>query len=176
MQASLEIPHETRRRNEPNRESYTRPWTGSPDRGQSGMRGRREAGSGRSGNGIGRAASPGPARAIRLARGKHLPRHSRGAPRANLTYEGAVYNQTPLGTDDAANLNESDLELVGTTTESNILFPGGGESLNIHRLKGGEEGYVYTLEPGRSYRNEDGNAITIEAEWIRWTAADSDGT
>ena len=45
------------------------------------------------------------------------------------------------------------------------------ESLNIYKLKDGEEGYVYTLEPGQSYRNEDGSTITGEAEWMRWAAA-----
>ena len=41
-----------------------------------------------------------------------------GAPLASLTYEGAVYYLTPLSTDEAANLNEDDLELVGSTVES----------------------------------------------------------
>ena len=95
-----------------------------------------------------------------------------GAPLVSLTYEGAVYYQAPLGKE-AANLNEDDLDLVGATTESNKLAPGGGESLKIYKLKDGEERYVYTVEPGRSFQNEDGNTITIEAEWIRWTAANS---
>jgi hypothetical protein len=93
-----------------------------------------------------------------------------GAPRASLTYEGLAYYQDPLRTDEAAGINKDDLELVGATTESNILAPGGGESLNIYKLKDGEEGYLYTLEPGRSFENEDGTTITIEAEWIRWTS------
>ena len=141
-----------------------------------------------------------------------------GTPRVNLTYEGAVYYQIPLSTDDAANLNEDDLELVGATTESNLLLPAGSElrrfildlnhdnpeltlseikdrveakfqigldkstvgrtlqGLNIYKLKDGEEGYVYTLAPGQSFRNEDGTTIRFEAEWQRWAAADSNGT
>ena len=50
-----------------------------------------------------------------------------GAPRVNLTYEGAVYYQNPLSANEAANLNENDLEFMGTTTESNLLFPAGSE-------------------------------------------------
>ena len=99
-----------------------------------------------------------------------------GTPRLNLTYEGVVYYAEALSDDDAANLDENDLELVGATTESNKLSPGGGESLKMYRLKDWEEGYVYTVEPGRSFQNEDGNTITIEAEWIRWAAADPNGT
>ena len=98
----------------------------------------------------------------------------RGTPRVNLTYEGAVYYLTALSTDDAANLNEKDLELIGATTESNLLAPGSGKSLEIYKLKGGEEGYVYTLQPGGSFRNEDGHTITTiltEAEWLRWSAS-----
>ena len=141
-----------------------------------------------------------------------------GTPRVNLTYEGAVYYLTPLSDDDAAILNEDDLELVGSTTESNLLLPAGSEirrfivdlnhdnpeltlseikdrveakfqigldksmvgrnlrGLNIYKLKDGEVGYLYTLEPGQSFLNEDGTTITFEAEWQRWVAADSSGT
>ena len=94
-----------------------------------------------------------------------------GTPRVNLTYEGAVYYSKALSDDDIANLDENDLELVGATTESNLLLPGSGESLNIYKLKNGEEGYLYTLEPGRSFLNEDGTTITIAADWTRWAAA-----
>ncbi len=38
---------------------------------------------------------------------------------------------------------------------------------------GGEEGYVYTFEPGQSFLNEDGRTITIKPEWVRWIATDS---
>ena len=48
--------------------------------------------------------------------------------------------------------------------------------LNIYKLKGGKEGYLYTSEPGQSSLNEDGTTITVEAEWQLWTAADSNGT
>ena len=100
-----------------------------------------------------------------------------GSPRANLAYEGAVYYQAPLSEDDAANLNENDLELVGATTESNLLAPSGGKSLDIYPLKDGEEGYVYTFEPGQSHVNpEDGKIFESPAAWIRWAAADSSGT
>lgn len=100
---------------------------------------------------------------------------SGGAPRVSLTYLGVVYNATSLSTDEAANLNESELEAVGETSESNLLFPGSGEPLNIYKLIDGEDGYVYTLESGRSFQNEDGKIITIEAEVVRWVAADSNG-
>ena len=94
-----------------------------------------------------------------------------GTPLAGLTYEGAVYYQSPLGTDEAAEFNEDDLELVGSTSESNTLPPGGGESLEIYRLKGGEKNHVYTLAlPGQSFQPEDGTTITWEAEWVRWVA------
>ena len=96
---------------------------------------------------------------------------SGGAPRASLTYEGAVYYQNPLGTNEAAKFNEDDLELIGSTSESNTLSLGSGESLRIYRLKDGEANHVYTLDAGRTFRNEDGKTISIEAEWIRWIAS-----
>ena len=99
-----------------------------------------------------------------------------GAPLASLTYGGAVYYQDALSREEAANLNENDLELVGSTSESNTLAPGSGQSLNVYRLRGDDEGSVYTLEPGQSFENEDGRTITIEPEWLRWTAADSNET
>ena len=108
-----------------------------------------------------------------------------GAPLVRLTFEGTVYYQDPLSTDAAANLKEDDLELVGITTESNLLAPGGGESLDIYRLKNDEDGYVYTLEPEHEQsvqdEGEDGHIITIttttiEPEWVRWIAADSNQT
>ena len=145
---------------------------------------------------------------------------SGGAPLLYLNYEGAVYHRTYLSTDEAANLNENDLERVGTTTESNLLLPTGSElrryivdlnhdnpelsnseikdrveanfqigldnstvgrtlqgGLNIYKLKDGEEGYVYTFEPGQSMVNpEDGQIFEFPAEWIRWAAADSNET
>ena len=57
----------------------------------------------------------------------NAPQIPHGAPLVTLTYEGAVYYQTPLSTDDAANLNVNDLELVGATSESNLLLPAGNE-------------------------------------------------
>ena len=94
-----------------------------------------------------------------------------GAPRARLTYEGAVYYQEALSNAEAANLNEDGLELVGSTTDSNTLPPNGGESLKIYRLNNGEAYQVYTLIPGRSFQDEeDGSTITIEPEWTRWSA------
>jgi len=140
-----------------------------------------------------------------------------GDPQPNLTYDGAVYYLTALSDDDAANLNEDELELVGAATESNLLLPTGSElrlfivdlnrdnpeltlseindrvetkfqigldrstvgrtlqGLNIYKLKDGEEGYLYTPEPGQSFLNEDGTTITFEPEWQRWTTADSNG-
>ncbi len=99
-----------------------------------------------------------------------------GAPLASLTYDGAVYYQDPLSSDEAAKLNENDLEVVGSTSESNTLPPGGDETLDLYRLKDNEEGYFYTLQPGQSFENEDGRTIMIEPEWVRWTAADTNET
>ena len=89
-----------------------------------------------------------------------------GAPPANLTYEGAVYYGDSFGRDDPK-FNEDDFELVGVSV-SNPLVPGSATGWDIYRLKGGEEGYVYTFEPGQSFLNEDGRTITIEPEWVRW--------
>ena len=69
-----------------------------------------------------------------------------GAPRATLSYDGTAYYPDPLSTDEAANLDEDDLELVGSTTESNLIAPGSGKSLRIYRLKVGEAGTVYMLD------------------------------
>ena len=52
-----------------------------------------------------------------------------GTPLVSLSYEGAIYYLTPLGTGETANLNEVNLELVGATTESNLIAPGSGKSL-----------------------------------------------
>ena len=70
---------------------------------------------------------------------------------------------------------------MGSTIESNLIAPSSGESLKIYRLKSGEAGHVYTLAPGHSFQDEgeDGHTITtitVEAEWIRWTAAVSNET
>jgi hypothetical protein len=100
---------------------------------------------------------------------------SNGAPRANLTYEGAVYYATSQNTDEAANFSEDELEVIGETSESNLLFPGRGETLDIYKLNDGEDGFVYTLESGTNFENEDGDTVTIEAEWVRWIAAESKG-
>ena len=142
-----------------------------------------------------------------------------GAPRVNLTYEGAVYYATPLNANEAANLNENDLELVSATNESNLLLPVDNElrrfivdlshdnpeltlseikdrveaefqigidnstvsrtlqGLSIYKLKDGEEGHVYTFTPGQSKVNpEDGQIFEFPAMWMRWDAADSNGT
>ena len=101
---------------------------------------------------------------------------SGGSPLVSLTYAGAVYYLTPLVTDEAAKLNEGNLELVGATTESNLIAPGSGKSLKIYKIKGGEQDYIYTLMDGGSFQIEDGHTITtetFEAEWMRWTTADS---
>ena len=94
-----------------------------------------------------------------------------GAPLMSLTYEGVVYYGDSLSADEAANFNEDDFEFVGVS-ESNPLVPGSAAGWDMYRLKGGEEGYIYTLEPGRSFLNEDGRTITIEPEWSRWIADD----
>ena len=95
-----------------------------------------------------------------------------GTPPASLTYEGVVYYGNPLGRE-AAEFNEDDLELVGSTTDSNVLAP--GDSLDVYMLKGDTD-HAYSFEPGWSFQNEDGRTITIEPEWVRWTAADSNQT
>ena len=95
-----------------------------------------------------------------------------GTPLASFTYEGVVYHGNSLGRK-AATFNEDDVELVGSTTESNKLAP--GESLDVYLLKGDTD-HVYTFEPGSSFLNEDGRTITIKPEWVRWTAADSNQT
>ncbi len=93
-----------------------------------------------------------------------------GAPLANLTYEGAVHYADSLGRDDPK-FNEDDLELVGVS-ESNRLVPGSAAGWDIYKLKGGEEGYIYTFEPGQSFLNEDGRTIMTEPKWVLWIAAD----
>ncbi len=59
---------------------------------------------------------------------------------------------------------------MGSTTESNTLSSSGGESLTIYMLKGDTD-HVYTFQPGWSFLNEDGRTITIEDEWVRWSAS-----
>ncbi|MAF52482.1 MAG: hypothetical protein FI707_02305 [SAR202 cluster bacterium] len=97
-----------------------------------------------------------------------------GAPRVNMTYEGSMYHQDPLRTEEAANLTEDSFELVGSTAESNLIAPGSGESLDVYRLKGGDAAYLYTFESGESIANEDGTAITVNGEWVRWAVASQD--
>ena len=95
-----------------------------------------------------------------------------GAPPASVIYEGAVYYyEDSLGSDDPK-FKEDDLELVDVS-KSDQLIPGSVTGWDIYRLKGGEEGYVYTFEPGQSFLNEDGRRITTEPEWVRWSAGDS---
>lgn len=86
-----------------------------------------------------------------------------------MTYEGVVYYQDPLSSAEAASFNEDELELAGTTMESNLLMPGGGENLKIYSPKDGEPFQPYTPTPGQDFQNEDGSTITIEPEWTRWS-------
>jgi hypothetical protein len=58
------------------------------------------------------------------------------------------------------------------TTESNLIAPGSGNSLDVYRLKGNEDGHLYTFEPGQSIPNEDGTTITIDGGWVRWVVTD----
>ena len=118
-----------------------------------------------------------PAEAAPPVTGGGTPR----APRASLTYEGVVYYGNSLGRE-AAKFNKDDLELVGATTESNLIAPGSGESLKIYVMKG-EAGNVYTLSSGRSVQIEDcppgaldASQCTItmkplEDKWARWSAS-----
>ena len=94
-----------------------------------------------------------------------------GAPLVSLTHEGTVYYQHRLSTDEAANLKEDDLELVGSTNESNTRYPGAtGAGLMIYRLKDGETNDVYTFRPGEDHVNpEDGQIFKGQDVWIRWT-------
>ncbi len=86
----------------------------------------------------------------------------------SLIYEGAVHYYDR----DDQKFNEDDLELVGVS-ESNRLVPGSAAGWDIYKLKGGEEGYIYTFSPGQSFLNEDGRTITTEPQWVLWIAAGS---
>ena len=68
--------------------------------------------------------------------------------------------------------NVDDLELVGSTDESNTGYPGAtGAGLMIYRLKDGETNDVYTFSPGKDHVNpEDGLIFKGQDEWTRWTA------
>ena len=49
--------------------------------------------------------------------------------------------------------------------------------MKIYKLKDGEEGHVYTFTLGGSNVNpEDGQIFEYPAVWMRWDAADSNGT
>ena len=91
-----------------------------------------------------------------------------GAPPMSLIYEGAVHYYDR----DDQKFNEDDLELVGVS-KSDRLVPGSATGWDIYKLKGGEEGYIYTFEPGKSFQNEDGRTITTEPNWVQWIASDS---
>ena len=94
-----------------------------------------------------------------------------GAPVASLIYEGVIHYWDSLGSDDPK-FNEDDFELVGVS-KSSRLVPGSATGWNMYKLKGGEEGYIYTFEPGQSFLNEDGRTITREPYWVRHAAAGS---
>ncbi len=94
-----------------------------------------------------------------------------GSPVASLIHEGAIHYADSLGRDNPR-FNEDDLELVGVS-KSNRLVPGSAAGWDIYKLKGGEEGYIYTFSPGQSFLNEDGRTITTEPQWVLWIAADS---
>ena len=100
------------------------------------------------------------------------PAMSGALPRASLSYEGAIYYPALLASEELVRLNEEGLEFVGSTEVSNTLAPGSGESLNIYRPQNGRTGEVYTKIAGRSFENEDGETITFDAEWARWTTDD----
>ena len=111
----------------------------------------------------------GPSTSGPVASGDDRPLLPAGAPRATLTYDGTAYYQNVLSAEEAANFTNDNLELVGSTTESNTVSPNGGEALKLYRLNGEEADNVYTLNPGQSFKNEDGTTITIEPEWVRWS-------
>ncbi len=91
-----------------------------------------------------------------------------GAPRVYLIYEGAVYLQHGVSDQEAAKLAD-DLELVGSTSESNKLAP--GQNLDLYRPAGAQTSDVYTLLEGQTFLNEDGRTVAIQPEWARWTVS-----
>ncbi len=94
-----------------------------------------------------------------------------GSPVASLIHEGAIHYADSLGREDPR-FNEDDLELLGVS-KSNRLVPGSAAGWDIYKLKGGEEGYIFTFSPGQSFLNEDGRTITTEPQWVLWIAAGS---
>jgi hypothetical protein len=79
--------------------------------------------------------------------------------------EGAVF------VIDGTEFNVDDLELVGSTDESNTGYPGAtGAGLMIYRLKDGETNDVYQFIPGKDHVNpEDGQIFKGKDAWTRWT-------
>jgi hypothetical protein len=108
--------------------------------------------------------------------GNESPATSEGLPRANLSFEGFVYNQDPLSSEEFARFDEKELNLVGSTQISNTLAPGSDDSLQIYRPEDGGTGEVYTMVLGRSFENEDGRTISIDDEWVRWTVHDGEAS
>ena len=157
-QDRLDMSHEAKRRNEQDRKSRPHHWTGSPDRGRSSMRAEenQDQGQPRPSGSPGEDTSP------------VVPA---GSPVASLIYEGAIHYADSLGRDNPR-FNEDDLELVGVS-KSNRLVPGSAAGWDIYKLKGGEEGYIYTFSPGQSFLNEDGRTITTDPKWVLWIAAGS---
>ena len=101
---------------------------------------------------------------------------------ASLKFDGVDYVHTsyaelPSGESalfviDGIEVNVTNLELVGTTTEGRA--PGIDQGLKVYRSPiAGDADAVYTFTPGRSKVNpEDGQIFEFPAEWTRWTATD----
>ena len=88
-----------------------------------------------------------------------------------LSGEGAV-GEGAVFVVDGTEINVDDLELVGSTDESNTGYPGAtGAGLLIYRLKDGETNHVYEFRPGKDHVNpEDGQIFKGYDSWTRWTA------
>ena len=104
-----------------------------------------------------------------------------GTPPPSLIFEGVEYTfgsykTVDLGESttfviDGIDINVTNLELVGTTTEGNTH--GIDQGLQVYRSHiAGDANAVYTFTPGESKVNpEDGQIFEFPAEWTRWTAS-----
>ena len=116
-----------------------------------------------------------------LTHGSPPPPAPSGSPLAALKFHDVNYvasggAQLPSGEGaafviDGTEINVDDLELVGSTDESNTGYPGAtGAGLMIYRLKGGETNHVYEFRPGKDHVNpEDGQIFKGQDSWTRWT-------
>ena len=116
-----------------------------------------------------------------LTHGSPPPPAPSGSPLAALKFRDVNYvasggAQLPSGEGavfviDGTEISVDDLELVGSTDESNTGYPGAtGAGLMIYRLKDGETNHVYEFRPGKDHVNpEDGQIFEGQDVWTRWT-------